>query len=475
MMAHGSNRIAVSLIIGCVGSLASAHVSKPPPTLTIPAYFIGERWTVGLRMEGYGAPLWQNVTLGDDGQIVRTGCFRSGTRMVLKATRDQMAQVRSILKSEISGAPKGGGPFIADAPVSTLTVAAADHGRFEYDGNAPCGPALCRLSSLLQTMSQQVQKDGKALPFDLGTRWFIREGEWHGRSQELKTMWAGDWLRRGDTNQFGAEWRNVDTRQQVRDTIEAVDVGACEVTLHRTSVDEDYHGYFSPDDPSQISGTADKFGARVVWTASIEYRQSAGEQQGHASEKPVGPASVWKPSLEVLEHLQTCQGAKPQPCLESQMKNSGASSEAMAFSRSIGFRGYLTAFRKLGRVDEGTVTDPFEPGGKTALFLLNGSPSPLDVSAAGDRVDVTHDAKFNQIAARFPRAALMEASYLRVAGPSGTGGQAFVYAFVLKNGCASCEMAGRALIELDFDSSGRFGGVQLAELARLDEATPWNH
>jgi hypothetical protein len=69
----------------------------------------------------------------------------------------------------------------------------------------------------------------------------------------------------------------------------------------------------------------------------------------------------------------------------------------------------------------------------------------------------------------------MEASYLRVAGPSGTGGQAFVYAFVLKNGCASCEMAGRALIELDFDSSGRFGGVQLAELARLDEATPWNH
>jgi WD40 repeat protein len=83
------------------------------------------------------------------------------------------------------------------------------------------------------------------------------------------------------------------------------------------------------------------------------------------------------------------------------------------------------------------------------------------------KIDIQTDPLYPAIARRFPEVMLWggEPGYESIQRlPS--GGQRFIFAYVLLNGCHACDIAGYAHIGFDFDGTGRFLGAKLLRLTR---------
>jgi predicted secreted protein len=149
------------------------------------------------------------------------------------------------------------------------------------------------------------------------------------------------------------------------------------------------------------------------------------------------------------------------------MKGSGASPEAIAFSRDMGNEAWLRAFRESGRVDIAYVTYPFRANENQGILLVNGDPSPVDVdgSAVPSRGALEKDLVFEALAKRYPDISLWPGDRFGTDQPVAEqlpgGGTRFHVGYLLRNGCHACEEIGSAVFAFDFDSGGRFTGTKL--------------
>lgn len=127
---------------------------------------------------------------------------------------------------------------------------------------------------------------GRETPADLGQRWQIREVSASG------LLFDGVWTRSGPRS-FAAQWRQIGSRDVIRDSIDIEDIGGDTVVLYRHGIKGRYFGTLSADGRF-VSGHASWYGAGDSWSAAIETEQTAAGPQT----KPPAPKTVAVPRLD---------------------------------------------------------------------------------------------------------------------------------------------------------------------------------
>lgn len=196
-------------------------------------------------------------------------------------------------------------------------------------------------------------------------------------------------------------------------------------------------------------------------------------QVTHSAEsnsESVTAGAAWNPSPGALRQVRMSCTNLGFPalgeCFARNMQRAGASTEAVAFTRSIGNEGYLHAFVPSGRVDMAFVTYPFRANTNEACLLVNGVPPHIDVDNLPDLPQATmkHSAEFQKLAAAYPHVTLFpgDRSDRRsvVAGSTPEGGQRFIAEYKLLNGCHACAQVGTARFAYDFAADGKLTGVK---------------
>ncbi len=191
---------------------------------------------------------------------------------------------------------------------------------------------------------------------------------------------------------------------------------------------------------------------------------------GAALAQEIGPAAVWQPSVEVLHKFQEC-GLELE-CSEAVMRRGGASPAAVAFTGWFARQGhqvlgYLESFREMGRVDLASVMIPGRANTNQIYLMVNGTPGLVSTEDHLRQIDLTQDPRYFAIAAKYPKIMLWSggAVFKQMEGLPG-GGQRFIFAYDLKNGCHACEVGGSAYVAFDFDARGKFLGTKLLHLTQ---------
>ncbi|HXE12443.1 MAG TPA: hypothetical protein VN633_10005 [Bryobacteraceae bacterium] len=184
----------------------------------------------------------------------------------------------------------------------------------------------------------------------------------------------------------------------------------------------------------------------------------------------VTAAAAWNPSAAAFEQVRrSCTNLSfPElgECFARNMRGAGASTEAVAFTRSIGNEGYLHVFVPTGRVDMAFTTYPFRANTNEACLLVNGDPPHVDVDNMPDLPQATmkHSRAFQKLAATYPKVSLWPGDRgdrrSVVPGSTPEGGQRFIAEYKLLNGCHACAQVGTARFAFDFDASGKLTGVE---------------
>jgi hypothetical protein len=173
--------------------------------------------------------------------------------------------------------------------------------------------------------------------------------------------------------------------------------------------------------------------------------------------------------------MQTCgnrQAAELHACFLGEMQASGASAEALAFSRQLyattkGLIGFLREFRETGPVDLAYVEYVFRANENLACYLVNGKPPMIDLD---DFKILPTDAlesnpKYRVIEARHPKVSIWPSDRSATDHPIvkslPDSAERFIVDYWLQNGCHACERIGSAQFAFDFDQSGTFLGSHL--------------
>lgn len=181
------------------------------------------------------------------------------------------------------------------------------------------------------------------------------------------------------------------------------------------------------------------------------------------------PKALWQPDMSIMQAMRDECGSfkwpKFEECLVSVMERSGATAEAVAFTRLIGNSGYMYDFREAGQVDIAYVHYPFRANENWGCLLVNGLPSVIDVD---DRdilplKELEKDRAYLEISKKFPDATVWP-GYRYGTGLISVktlpdGGQRFVVPYHLLNGCHACALIGSVRFAFDFDRTGKFLGA----------------
>ncbi|MFH1079856.1 MAG: protease inhibitor I42 family protein [Pseudomonadota bacterium] len=204
----------------------------------------------------------------------------------------------------------------------------------------------------------------------------------------------------------------------------------------------------------------------------------------------IGPEACWSPEAQVLGTIRMAcaplAGTVFEKCFIAGMQKSGASPQAVAFTKSIGNLGYMEALRQYGPVDVAFVVYPFRANENHGFLLINGTPPQIDVDDLSllSPEDSKKDPRYICLKQQYPAVALWPGDrsgkdFLR-SERTPDGGQRFVVHYRLLNGCHACELAGYAGYAFEFDKNGRFSGTkylgiekpEISEEALSDPAAP---
>ena len=160
--------------------------------------------------------------------------------------------------------------------------------------------------------------------------------------------------------------------------------------------------------------------------------------------------------------------AKLGACFLQFMQSAGASSEAVALSKSLADKGYgyLRAFRDTGRVDIAYVQYVFRANEMEGLFLINGDPPLIDADDIRyiSPEDQRKNADCVALLQQYPRMSAWPADRGDTKLPSATSsatGQQFDIKYRLRNGCHAYAQVGTEVVAFLFDGSGRFHGTKV--------------
>jgi predicted secreted protein len=185
----------------------------------------------------------------------------------------------------------------------------------------------------------------------------------------------------------------------------------------------------------------------------------------------LGAGAVWNAGPSFPGKVQEKCGALSIPelgeCFSRVMKESGASTEAVAFARRMENEAWMRAFRDTGRVDIAYVTYPFRANENQGLMLVNGDPDLIDVDnfVLPMKGELEKDPVYAGLLKRFPDISFWPgdrySTELPVALLLSGGGQRIYVGYVLRNGCHACEEIGSAVFAFDFAANGKFTGNKL--------------
>lgn len=183
----------------------------------------------------------------------------------------------------------------------------------------------------------------------------------------------------------------------------------------------------------------------------------------------IGPGAIFKLSPKAEGSLKECEPKAPleqKTCVLSVMRASGASPQAISFTKRMGGDTYMTGFRKLGNVDLAETTNFFyiDTGLGDQTFLVNGMPAVFDPREHLRDMNIRTDPAYPAIVRKFPNAEIWSNGGFKTSQQLAGGGQRFTYQFPVLNGCHGCEVAGTAKIAFDFDRSGKYLGAKLLGL-----------
>ncbi len=218
--------------------------------------------------------------------------------------------------------------------------------------------------------------------------------------------------------------------------------------------------------------------------------------QGAEPLKPaamIGPEARWSPEAKVMEKIRAdcapLAGTAFEECFIAGMQKSGASPQAVAFTKSIGNLGYMEALRRFGPVDIAFVVYPFQANENQGFLLINGIPPQIDVDDLSllSPENFKKDPRYARLKQQYPAVTLWQGDRSDREYPflerTPDGGQRFIVRYRLLNGCHACELAGYAGYAFEFDKTGRFsgtkylgiekpGGREISEEAFSDPAAP---
>ena len=194
-----------------------------------------------------------------------------------------------------------------------------------------------------------------------------------------------------------------------------------------------------------------------------------------ANDQRIGPDAAWNPDSSfrhrVLERCSTGEATDFGACFVDVMKDSGAPSEAIAFTKHIGNAGYMTAFQTGGTTDIARIFYPFRANENYGCYLVNGNPPIIDIDDNNilKKIDLTKNKVYEEILRNFPRVNLWPGDRYAADCIKGENlsekGKRFIASYRLQDGCHACEPLGTALIAFDFDSLGAFVAAKLLEVA----------
>lgn len=193
--------------------------------------------------------------------------------------------------------------------------------------------------------------------------------------------------------------------------------------------------------------------ARVAWLAVVSLAAwGAKEWSG-----PVGPESVWQAGAEALPEMRkACESAGDTGlvnCIAREIAKR-APAPAAEFSRAIHGAGWMSAFRRVGRVDVAYVLYPLRGNGNDGWLLVNGSPPWFDVDDLKRLPKDETKSALQPGATLFPGERRDSLYPLSIVRPDGS--QSFIVEYKVTDGCQSCALLGWAFFAFEFNPKGKY-------------------
>ncbi len=161
-------------------------------------------------------------------------------------------------------------------------------------------------------------------------------------------------------------------------------------------------------------------------------------------------AAVWNGSVE---NCRTDQAAPVEACLIKTMTDAKADPQAIAAATMLQASdspGYVSAFRREGKVGIATVTYPYRANTNEATLLVPTTGRPINVDDLHEGLKDNSD--YQTLLKTYPDASPFAPATLVRVEPLGSG-QRFIFSTPLRT-CHACETVGVQEIPYDFDSNG---------------------
>jgi hypothetical protein len=197
----------------------------------------------------------------------------------------------------------------------------------------------------------------------------------------------------------------------------------------------------------------------------------------------IGRQAVWQPDAKsittIMQRCGKAQASGLATCFLAEMRSSGASQEALAFSRQLhektnGLIGFLRGFREAGTVDVAYVEYVFRANENLGYYLVNGRPPLIDVDDVKilPTNSLESNGRYKAIKARYPNVSIWpgdrNATDYPIVKALANGGERFLVSYWLQNGCHACERIGSVQLAFDFDKNGKFLGAQVHSVEAVE-------
>ncbi len=218
-----------------------------------------------------------------------------------------------------------------------------------------------------------------------------------------------------------------------------------------------------------------------VIIAALGFMLSYAQQDNSGIKKgkdEIGPAAIWQPGMETLHKIVNDCGKLPygkfSGCVRTEMKNAGASSQALQFFDMTKDEGFMRDFKEAGKVDVAYSFSPFRANENQQCFLVNGSPAIIDVDDFKylSKDHFIKDTVYSGLLKEYPNINLFPGDRSGTEYPiienTDSGGQRFIVNYKLNDGCHACKVLGYANVAFDFDEAGKFIGTKVLQVFKLN-------
>ncbi len=207
------------------------------------------------------------------------------------------------------------------------------------------------------------------------------------------------------------------------------------------------------------------------------YSGTAQTQSNIQNNSSINNSAIWKPNTADMDRLvNDCGGLDPSKygdCLESVMNKTGATQQAVSFTKMLNGNGYMQNFFESGMIDAASVYYPFRENDKSGLYLVNGKPKAIDVDDMSylDINEMESNVVYSEMFKKYPHVTILPGSRggsdSFKSGTWGKNGQRMLINYRLKDGCRNCELLGYATFAFNFDSTGKFVNTTLAKVEKI--------